>query len=210
MWKSRSQGSVNMMRIRSCEGAWDATSWISRKDITPPFHPPMSRTLSFHSKHSMENRGVKACYGSIWHATMSLMWLRSYPFPGSMGEGSVVREDWKVRNIKCTVALWLLVSKSFGKKRFVAFATTRCCSMCVASLHPQRRGARRRPSWVSSRSTFNGNFKLRHLATAAVPGFRDVTWRDSYAEPFWEGVNVCTRLCSRPWHLYNSILCILF
>lgn len=31
--KSRSQGSVNMMRIRSCEGAWDVRS---RKDITPP------------------------------------------------------------------------------------------------------------------------------------------------------------------------------
>lgn len=28
----------------------------------------------------LENWGVKACFGSIWHATMSLMWLRSYPF----------------------------------------------------------------------------------------------------------------------------------
>lgn len=75
----------------------------------------MSRTLSFHSTF-LENWGVKACFGSIWHATMSLMWLRSYPVTGIHGSvGGVVREDWKVRNIKCTVALWLLVSKSFGK-----------------------------------------------------------------------------------------------
>ena len=157
----------------------------------------------------LENWGVKACFGSIWHATMSLMWLRSYPCGihgrRRCGEGRLKGEEHQVHCRTVTFGF-----QKFWKNRFVAFATTRCCSMCVASLHPQRRGARRRPSWVSSRSTFNGNFKLRHLATAAVPGFRDGTWRDSYAEPFWEGVSICTRLCSRPWHLYNSIFCILF
>lgn len=74
----------------------------------------MSRTLSFHSFQSWRIEVWKLATGAF--DMLQCHWCDSgATHAGSMGEGGVVREDWKVRNIKCTVALWLLVSKSFGK-----------------------------------------------------------------------------------------------